>query len=455
MPEPWPPRTWVIVVILILRSPERRWGRSPSPARHGGAWSWSSLCSCRFGSAVGVDGVALSGVDAGRRVHRVLLVSRRDRSRCRRRRGCGFSCSSRAPSAVRVDHPTLSGADLRGRVHRRLRSSVGVDAPASAGRELCRGRHRQASVSRWGRCPRLCRPGSCVVVFIARPRSAVGVDAPASAGRELCRGLHRQASRRGWRGAACACSSWAPVQGFGAPLGPSRRRRRRGAGWWSSSGLSAVGVHGAAGGGADAGGRAHRFAPGREVRQPLGSIVPRLPERRPAVVLIGRSAVGVHAAAGAGVDARGHGHRLLRVRVRVCRRGRWCRPRRRGSGSKCSSSAPVRVQGVPLGSIITPWPARSCVFVLIRLPPVSRWGPSPDRRRRGAASSCSSACLRSAVGVHPRAASGAENRVRVHRRAPVRVTVRRSGDHHALAGADVRGGGHRRAPGQGLPLGSM
>jgi hypothetical protein len=48
MPEPWPARTWVMVVIVILRKRARRWDRSPSPARRGCWRACSSSCSSGF-----------------------------------------------------------------------------------------------------------------------------------------------------------------------------------------------------------------------------------------------------------------------------------------------------------------------------------------------------------------------------------------------------------------------
>lgn len=177
-------------------------------------------------------------------------------------------------------------------------------------------------------------------------------------------------------------------------------------------------------------------------RQPLGSIAVPFPARMLVVVLI---AV------------------LLVSRCRPC-----ADPRPRGGWSWCSSRSPSRSQ--PLGSTIDPWQARIVVVAFILRPPARRWDRFPIPRRRGAAcwcsslvlsvdgvrvsrwdrwpsrgrrgrwSWCSSLVLRSmvcasAVRVDPRAAGGADVRTGAHLPPPSAVGVH----FRAAAGAE-RGG---------------
>jgi hypothetical protein len=187
------------------------------------------------------------------------------------RRGCVWSCSSCSPvqplgsimphCAARMRVVVLiassgsglrrpvgvhahagAGADARARVHRVLRSAVGVDHPAVAGVDARADAHREL-LQPLGSMPQPLPAGSCVVVFIVCPPSAVGVDAGAMAGADACVRAHRAARVR------ASVRRW----------GPSPRLRRRAASWWCSSCRSA---------------------------QPLGLIIPPSPARVWVAVLI-------------------------------------------------------------------------------------------------------------------------------------------------------------------------
>ena len=399
-------------------------------------------------SAVGIDEPAEACVDASGGVHWMVSFS-----------GCA--------SAVGIDQPALAGADAGSGAHRTV-SLPREGQPLGSTVAPCPARTWLVAfmVHRWGRCPGPCRPGRGW--WRASDVSFFSEDLLSRWGR---------CPSPGRRGRASSCSSWfSPVdscQPFGSipPPLPAGRcvevlivdlRSRR---------VSAVGVHRAAGSGADAGRGAHRRSPVSGWRQPLGSMAPPVPARTRVMVLICRSPV-------------------LAV-PRVSRWGLPATPRRRGgvwcsawvlrcsafgvhAGAAGGAYAGARLHqgppaGRPLGSINPPSPARMRVVVRMEtLSSVARQPlgliipPSPARTRvvvlighllsgaagqpSGSISTPSAARTRvvvfiaslrswtSAVGVHDGAFAGADAGCRLHRDSPGSAV---GVDDGTEAGADV------------------
>ena len=389
----------------LVRGARRRWGpwrsrrrsdRWKSRCRHEAAFWWSSLSPClgaslsrsgrrtdrrrrgrgwwrsspapsaNGGSAVRVHRAAAiaGGADVGRSLHRVLLVapvtasrsgrsgrlhrpgcrcgssssaprvafSRRDPRCCRRPRGCVCLCSSSprfgCASAERVDAGPDAGAGVRAGSHRVLAFVAGGSAVGVHARPAAGSGVRDCSHGVLASWRRLSRSGPCP----ARRRLGCACWF-SSCPRDACPLSRRGPARRPCRrGRAYGWSSSSPV----SRRGRCRCRLRRGAACWCSSSTPASAV-----------------------------------------------AVGVDSAADAGAEPRGRVHPPSPASAVVVDPGARARadPRLDGHG---------RIPRQPLSSILAPTPARTCVWVLIVVSPVSRcrrsWRPLP----RGPACGCSS-----------------------------------------------------------------
>jgi len=311
------------------------------------------------------------------------------RGGCRRRWGRRTRYSPRGSWCGLAWLPPLSGA----------RAAVGVQVSAFAGAELGRGGHGpsplgsiapppaartwvvifialsggadRAPVSRSGRCRRRGRPGC----RWRRSSATVGVDRRAFARVDRRVRVHRSLP-----------GGWCAAQGFGRPSGsiplptPARTavpirifvllsvavpRGRR----------SALGIDGAAGSAANVRAGAHLPSPVR--------VHPRA------------AAVGVHPRAAARADVRGGAHRDPPLACAPLQPSGsiptpW--PARTCVGVLIVSSRSWCAPLQPLGSIPPPPPARTCVlaFIVVSVVRLSPRGPFPGRARRRSACWCSS-----------------------------------------------------------------